>query len=168
MSTPLLTTKLYIPPVRPDPSTTLRTGLVSRPRLIEQLNAALVLGDKPLVLWPRDTGYRGLHHKLTLISAPAGFGKTTLLSEWTHLSRRAAAGERGPLHCVRRMTAAPMQNEGCSPAAEVESDLANPGPGGRAARRGRDEAIRRETSPRPRAFRPPAPVVVGEAGRRAL
>jgi LuxR family maltose regulon positive regulatory protein len=37
--------------------------MVSRPRLIERLNA-------------------GLHHKLTLISAPAGFGKTTLLSEW--------------------------------------------------------------------------------------
>ena len=55
MTTPLLTTKLYIPPVRPN--------LVSRPRLIERLNA-------------------GLHRKLTLISAPAGFGKTTLLSEW--------------------------------------------------------------------------------------
>ena len=54
MSTPLLTTKLYIPPIRPE--------LVLRPRLIERLNA-------------------GLHRKLTLISAPAGFGKTTLLSE---------------------------------------------------------------------------------------
>ena len=63
MTTPLLTTKLYIPPVRPDPSTGLRTRLVSRPRLVERLNA-------------------GLHRKLTLISAPAGFGKTTLLSEW--------------------------------------------------------------------------------------
>jgi len=57
MATPLLTTKLYIPPVRPE--------LVSRPRLIERLNA-------------------GLHRKLTLISAPAGFGKTTLLSEWIY------------------------------------------------------------------------------------
>ena len=55
MATPLLTTKLYIPPVRPE--------LVPRPRLIERLNA-------------------GLHRKLTLVSAPAGFGKTTLLSEW--------------------------------------------------------------------------------------
>jgi LuxR family maltose regulon positive regulatory protein len=55
MAIPLLKTKLYIPPVRPE--------LVSRPRLIERLNA-------------------GLHRKLTLISAPAGFGKTTLVSEW--------------------------------------------------------------------------------------
>jgi len=55
MITPLLTTKLYVLSVRP--------RLVPRPRLIERLNA-------------------GLHRKLTLISAPAGFGKTTLLSEW--------------------------------------------------------------------------------------
>ena len=55
MTTSLLTTKLYVPPIRPE--------MVSRPRLIEQLNA-------------------GLYRKLTLISAPAGFGKTTLLSEW--------------------------------------------------------------------------------------
>ncbi len=59
MEIPLLTTKLYIPPVRSE--------LVPRPHLIEQLNA-------------------GLQHKLTLISAPAGFGKTTLLVEW--LSRK--------------------------------------------------------------------------------
>jgi LuxR family maltose regulon positive regulatory protein len=51
----LLATKLYIPPVRRE--------LVSRQRLIKQLNT-------------------GLYHKLTLISAPAGFGKTTLVSEW--------------------------------------------------------------------------------------
>jgi LuxR family maltose regulon positive regulatory protein len=57
MATPLLTTKLYIPPVRPN--------LVPRPRLIERLNAG-----------PRSG------RKLTLISAPAGFGKTTLVSEW--------------------------------------------------------------------------------------
>jgi LuxR family maltose regulon positive regulatory protein len=55
MSTPILATKLYIPPPRPN--------VVLRPRLIERLN-------------------QGLQHKLTLISAPAGFGKTTLLSEW--------------------------------------------------------------------------------------
>ena len=51
----LLTTKLYIPLTRPD--------LVLRPRLIERLN-------------------QGLYNKLTLISAPAGFGKTTLVTEW--------------------------------------------------------------------------------------
>ena len=55
MTTPLLTTKLFIPPTRPE--------LVLRPRLIERLDG-------------------GLHRKLTLISAPAGFGKTTLVSEW--------------------------------------------------------------------------------------
>jgi len=55
MPTPLLATKLYIPPARPK--------LVSRPRLVERLNA-------------------GLQRKLTLVSAPAGFGKTTLLSAW--------------------------------------------------------------------------------------
>jgi LuxR family maltose regulon positive regulatory protein len=60
----LLKTKLYIPPVRLE--------LVSRPRLIEQLDA-------------------GLDRKLSLISAPAGFGKTTLLSEWvTRFPGRAA------------------------------------------------------------------------------
>jgi len=55
METPLLQTKLYIPPTRPE--------LVSRLRLIERLNG-------------------GMHCKLTLLSAPAGFGKTTLVSEW--------------------------------------------------------------------------------------
>ncbi len=54
MTTPLLATKLYTPPARPN--------LALRPRLIERLNAEL-------------------HRKLTLVSAPAGFGKTTLLSE---------------------------------------------------------------------------------------
>jgi LuxR family maltose regulon positive regulatory protein len=57
-TTSLLTTKLYTPPPQP--------RLVSRPRLIERLNEGLRLG-----------------HRLTLISAPAGFGKTTLLSEWS-------------------------------------------------------------------------------------
>jgi LuxR family maltose regulon positive regulatory protein len=51
MTTPLLSTKLYIPPVQPE--------LVSRSRLTERLN-------------------EGVTRKLTLVSAPAGFGKTTL------------------------------------------------------------------------------------------
>jgi len=57
MAIQLLRTKLYIPPVRP--------GLVARPSLTERLGEGLRLGCK-----------------LTLLSAPAGFGKTTLLSEW--------------------------------------------------------------------------------------
>ncbi len=55
MSTPILATKLYIPSPRPKS--------VLRPRLIQRLN-------------------EGLHRKLTLVSAPAGFGKTTLVSTW--------------------------------------------------------------------------------------
>ncbi len=55
MDTPILKTKIYIPPSRP--------YAVLRPRLSGQLTAEV-------------------HGKLTLISAPAGFGKTTLLSEW--------------------------------------------------------------------------------------
>ena len=55
MPSPLLETKLYIPRVR--------RGLVTRPRLSERLS-------------------RGSESKLTLVSAPAGFGKTTLLAEW--------------------------------------------------------------------------------------
>lgn len=54
-SSPLLATKLLIPPQRLD--------VVQRQRLIEKLN-------------------RGLHRRLILVSAPAGFGKTTLLSTW--------------------------------------------------------------------------------------
>jgi LuxR family maltose regulon positive regulatory protein len=55
MAMPLVATKLNLPVLRP--------RVVSRPRLNHQLD-------------------RGLETKLTLISAPAGFGKTTLLAEW--------------------------------------------------------------------------------------
>lgn len=54
----LVQTKLYRPQIRP--------SLVSRPRLLERLNQGLRQGAK-----------------LSLISAPAGFGKTTLISRWT-------------------------------------------------------------------------------------
>ncbi|MBE7471292.1 MAG: hypothetical protein DPW09_42050 [Anaerolineae bacterium] len=60
MPAPLITTKLYIPPARPQ--------LVPRPRLIARLNNGL--SGPPGVI---------------LISAPAGYGKTTLVSEWLHL-----------------------------------------------------------------------------------
>ncbi|HEY71267.1 MAG TPA: winged helix-turn-helix transcriptional regulator [Anaerolineae bacterium] len=57
----LLRTKVFIPGPRKD--------LIHRQRLIDALRSNLL---------EKDT----FHRKLTLISAPAGFGKTTLLSEW--------------------------------------------------------------------------------------
>jgi LuxR family maltose regulon positive regulatory protein len=64
---PLLRTKLHVPPVR--------HRLVPRPRLVGRLHTVLATRG-------------GLRRTLTLISAPAGFGKTTLLSE--------CAAHRGP------------------------------------------------------------------------
>lgn len=64
MSTPILATKLYTPPHR--------AKLVQRSALLERLND-------------------GAHHKLTLVSAPAGFGKTTLISEWIASGDRPTA-----------------------------------------------------------------------------
>jgi len=55
MTNPILVTKLFIPAIRPE--------LVIRPRLIERFD-------------------EGINRKLTLISAPAGFGKSTLVTEW--------------------------------------------------------------------------------------
>src|SRR5512135_503500 len=55
----ILATKLHIPSLRP------AVGRVPRPRLLERLD-------------------EGLQRKLTLVSAPAGFGKTTLVGEWLH------------------------------------------------------------------------------------
>ncbi|MEV6266561.1 LuxR C-terminal-related transcriptional regulator [Kribbella sp. NPDC051936] len=57
MSTTVLATKLF-PPAR-------RSGLVARPWLLERLDGVLTPG-----------------HRLALVSAPAGFGKTTLVGEW--------------------------------------------------------------------------------------
>jgi len=85
MPIPILATKLYIPRLRPN--------VVSRPRLLEQLN-------------------EGLHRKLSLISAPAGFGKTTLVSEWLAGCERAAAwlsldeGENDPTRFLTYLVAA--------------------------------------------------------------
>ena len=85
MSTPILATKLYLPPPRPN--------VVLRPRLINRLN-------------------EGLHRKLTLISAPAGFGKTTLASEWVAGDKRPAAwlsldkGDNDPIRFLTYLIAA--------------------------------------------------------------
>jgi LuxR family transcriptional regulator, maltose regulon positive regulatory protein len=85
MPEPLLFTKLYIPPSRPK--------IVLRSRLIERLN-------------------EGLQCKLTLISAPAGFGKTTMVSEWIASCGRVVAwvsldeGDNDPTYFLTYLVAA--------------------------------------------------------------
>jgi len=84
---PILATKLYIPPPRPK--------IVLRPRLIERLNEGLSSGCK-----------------LTLISASAGFGKTTLVSEWLAGCQRPVAwvsldeGDNDPTRFLAYLVAA--------------------------------------------------------------
>ncbi len=63
MDEPLLQTKLYIPQNRSNSGVESRVSRISRPHLMDRLN-------------------EGLSGKLALISAPAGFGKTTLISDW--------------------------------------------------------------------------------------
>src|SRR6266545_6355825 len=60
----LLATKLHVPPGR--------AGFVARPRLRDQLD-------------------EGLARRLTLVCAPAGFGKTALLADWARRSQRPVA-----------------------------------------------------------------------------
>src|SRR5260370_13907503 len=85
MSTQIVASKQYIPPPRPN--------VVLRHRLIERLN-------------------EGLHRKLTLISAPAGFGKTTLVSQWLAGGPRPIAwlsldeGENDPARFLTYLVAA--------------------------------------------------------------
>lgn len=64
---PLLETKFYVPGSR--------RALVPRPRLSERLD-------------------RGAASKLMLVSAPAGFGKTTLVAEWLAAGPAAPSDER--------------------------------------------------------------------------
>ena len=85
MITPILSTKLFIPP--------LRSKAVLRPRLIERMDDSL-------------------QRKLTLISAPAGFGKTTLIGEWVAGCGRPVAwlsldeGDRDPARFLTCLVAA--------------------------------------------------------------
>lgn len=60
----LLRTKFYIPPIRPKQ--------VTRPRL-----STLIDG--------------GLEHAVILVSAPAGYGKTTLISSWLNKKKIPSA-----------------------------------------------------------------------------
>jgi LuxR family maltose regulon positive regulatory protein len=87
----LLVTKLYIPPAS--------HNLVSRPRLTARMND-------------------GLQCALTLVSAPAGFGKTTLLSEWIHTLAPIPPGPRGGVGAGsptgRRETGTTIPKGGCA------------------------------------------------------
>jgi LuxR family maltose regulon positive regulatory protein len=90
MAAPLLTTKFHTPSPRPN--------LIPRPHLIGKLNRALELG-----------------HRLTLVSASAGYGKTTLLSEWVGIIERPVAwlsldeGDNDPARFVAYLIAALQQ-----------------------------------------------------------
>ena len=77
MTHPLMATKLYVPK--------LRRGLVARPRLLERMG-------------------NGAEARLTLVSAPAGFGKTTVLAAWLY---EASAEGR----CVAWLSLDPADNE---------------------------------------------------------
>jgi LuxR family maltose regulon positive regulatory protein len=87
VTVPLLTTKLYIPSPHPD--------LVPRPRLTDRLDEGLRLG-----------------HRLTLVSAPAGYGKTTLVGGWVNSHERPTAwlsldeGDNDPIRFLRYLIAA--------------------------------------------------------------
>lgn len=82
---PLLPTKLYIPPLRSD--------FVQRPHLIDRMNQAV-------------------NCKLTLVCAPAGFGKTTLISEWISKNDAPTAwisldkGDNDPVQFIHYLVAA--------------------------------------------------------------
>ena len=108
MPTPILTTKLYIPPPR--------ANLVPRPRLVKHLNEGLSSG-----------------RKLTLISASAGFGKTTLVSEWVAGFKRPVAwlsldeGDNDPTRFLTYIVAA-LQTIAANIGAGVLRALQSPQP----------------------------------------
>jgi LuxR family maltose regulon positive regulatory protein len=106
MPTPVLATKLFVPPPRPN--------AVSRTRLLAWLN-------------------EGLHRKLTLISAPAGFGKTSLASAWIAGCGRPAAwlslddGDNDPARFLAHLIAA-LQTIAPTIGARVVGPLQSPQP----------------------------------------
>jgi LuxR family maltose regulon positive regulatory protein len=83
----LLSTKLLIPPAR--------ANMVARPRLVDRLGEGLRLG-----------------RRLTLVSAPPGFGKTSLIREWVAATERRVAwlsvdeGDNDALRFLRYVNAA--------------------------------------------------------------
>ena len=81
----ILSAKLEIP--------RLPEKLVSRPRLLAELN-------------------RGFHARLALVTAPAGYGKTTLVADWLSRRRPPAAwlslddGDKNPARFWKHLAAA--------------------------------------------------------------
>ncbi len=97
MSVPILAAKLYIPP--------LRSNLVPRPRLIQRLDEDLYQPE-------------GFTRRLTMISAPAGYGKTTLAVEWLRRGNLRSAwlsldeGDNDPARFLTYLIAALRQIHG--------------------------------------------------------
>ena len=110
---PILATKLYVPLPRPK--------VVPRPRLIERLSEGLAAG-----------------HKLILISAPAGFGKSTLVSNWVAGGARPVAwlsldaGDNDPARFLAYLVAA-LQTLFAGIGAGVMAALESPQPPATAA-----------------------------------
>lgn len=106
METPLLRTKLYIPPPRAD--------RVERPRLLQRLDEGLRQG-----------------RRLTLVSAPAGYGKTTLLAAWCDRVERPVAwlsldeGDDDPTRFLTYLTEA-LRRLPHLPSAPATPDLSAP------------------------------------------
>ncbi len=80
----ILETKLYFPPVRP--------VVVPRPHLVERLQS-------------------GVSGVLTLLSAPAGYGKTTLLGEWRNGPGKNVAVDRLDEYAVNQGRVTDEEND---------------------------------------------------------
>ena len=106
MTDTILLTKLYVLP--------LRSSFVPRPRLVARLDA-------------------GLDGRLTLISAPAGYGKTTLVTEWLQAGEHRAAwlsldeGDNDPRRFLAYLIAALRQAQ-AEIGRPVETMLQSPQP----------------------------------------
>jgi LuxR family transcriptional regulator, maltose regulon positive regulatory protein len=108
MAAAILVTKLYLPPPRP--------GMVPRPRLVARLDEGLAAG-----------------RKLALVSAPAGFGKTTLMGEWVAGGGRPVAwlsldeGDSDPARFLTYLVAA-LQTIAAGIGAGASAALQSPQP----------------------------------------
>ena len=106
MAMPILATKLHVPPPRP--------RIVLRPRLDERLD-------------------EGLRRPLTLVSAPAGFGKSTLVAEWVAACGLPAAwlsldeGDSEPDRFLTYLVAA-LRNVAAGAGESVLATLGSPEP----------------------------------------